>query len=273
MFQKILSIFDRVSSLSAGEQLQLLNDLFVHYAKEQYSLHVPSDFIELTLRGVVQLKDRGRHDVIYGLSKGLGTTRPDKSDSLFPTTRMPMGLLEYMVQFVNCKPGQHVREIYIVVVVPVSGTTKSVAIRIYCSTPLTPPPLSWLDICLSKFGCQATDYKYVCMYVCIPECMYIFPENMQVTCCDEYLQWLQSMYALFGTKWSKLYCRPMLCIESTEQGSRISCNGVFNPLMERSSSYRTYPQEKYCCQPLSSNIRYSGEYRISGINTCTCIYL
>ena len=31
------SIFDRVSSLSADEQLQLLNDLFVHYAKEQYS--------------------------------------------------------------------------------------------------------------------------------------------------------------------------------------------------------------------------------------------
>ena len=87
------SIFDRVSSLSADEQLQLLNDLFVHYAKEQYSLHVPSDFIELTLRGMVQLKDRGRHDVIYGLSKGLGTTRPDKSDSLFPTTRMPIGLL------------------------------------------------------------------------------------------------------------------------------------------------------------------------------------
>ena len=74
---------------------------------------------------MVQLKDRGRHDVIYGLSKGLGTTRPDKSDSLFPTTRMPMGLLEYniMVQFFNGKPGQHVREIYIVVVVPVSGTT------------------------------------------------------------------------------------------------------------------------------------------------------
>ena len=22
------------------------------------------------------------------------------------------------------------------------------------------PPLSWLDICLSKFGCQATDYNY-----------------------------------------------------------------------------------------------------------------
>ena len=26
--------------------------------------------------------------------------------------------------------------------------------------PLTPPPLSWLDIFLSKLGCQATDYNY-----------------------------------------------------------------------------------------------------------------
>ena len=27
--------------------------------------------------------------------------------------------------------------------------------------PLTPPPLSWLDICVSNFGSQATEYNYV----------------------------------------------------------------------------------------------------------------
>ena len=29
----------------------------------------------------------------------------------------------------------------------------SIAIRTHCPTLLTPPPLHWLAICLSKFGC------------------------------------------------------------------------------------------------------------------------
>lgn len=33
---------------------------------------------------------------------------------------------------------------------------------------------------------------------------------MQVHCPDDYRAWLQSMYTLFGTKWAKLYCGPLL---------------------------------------------------------------
>ena len=33
---------------------------------------------------------------------------------------------------------------------------------------------------------------------------------MQVHCPEDYRAWLQSMYTLFGTKWAKLYCGPML---------------------------------------------------------------
>ena len=55
-----------------------------------------------------RLSDVGKSNIIYGLCKGLGTMRLDGSDSLFPTTRMPMGLLHYMVEFFISQPGHRV---------------------------------------------------------------------------------------------------------------------------------------------------------------------
>ena len=51
--------------------------------------------------------------------------------------------------------------------------------------------------------------------------MYFMCDTIQVPCPEDYLQWLQSMYSLFGTKWSKLHCGPMNCVEPTEQGGRV----------------------------------------------------
>ena len=44
----------------------------------------------------------------------------------------------------------------------------------------------------------------VCVYVVSNKCLFT---HMQV---EDYRAWLQSMYTLFGTKWAKLYCGPML---------------------------------------------------------------
>ena len=41
------------------------------------------------------------HHLVYALAIGLGTLRPDGSDSLIPTKRMPMGLLEYAVRIIT----------------------------------------------------------------------------------------------------------------------------------------------------------------------------
>ena len=43
------------------------------------------------------LRDAGRCNVLYLLAKAVGTMREDGRDTLLPTKRMPMGLLEYMV--------------------------------------------------------------------------------------------------------------------------------------------------------------------------------
>ena len=37
---------------------------------------------------------------------------------------------------------------------------------------------------------------------------------------------MQSMYVLFGTKWSKLFCGPLWSVESTEQGSSSSSASI-----------------------------------------------
>ena len=71
--------------------------MFSRFAECHSDVSVPSDYLHLSLKGMEKLKESKRVNVLYELSKGLGITRPDGSDTTFPTKRMPMGLLQYMV--------------------------------------------------------------------------------------------------------------------------------------------------------------------------------
>ena len=44
----------------------------------------------------------------------------------------------------------------------------------------------------------------------------------QVICTDDYHDWLQSMYVLFGTKLFKMLCGPMWSQDPTSQDSVVS---------------------------------------------------
>ena len=57
------------------------------------------DFLQLAISVMEQLQSSGRYNVVYRLSKVIGTKRKDQSDSLLPTKRMPMGLIEHCVNF------------------------------------------------------------------------------------------------------------------------------------------------------------------------------
>ena len=48
---------------------------------------------------MITLKESGRSNVLYTLARALATPRTSGVGSKFPTNRMPMGLLEYMVGF------------------------------------------------------------------------------------------------------------------------------------------------------------------------------
>lgn len=60
---------------------------------------VPDDFLVYCSQAFQQLSEVQRSNVLYSLAKGIGTMRTGRSESLFPVTRMPMGLLEFMVNF------------------------------------------------------------------------------------------------------------------------------------------------------------------------------
>ena len=63
---------------------------------------VPDDFLSYTAKAVVDLKSNGRTNVIYNLSKRIGSLRADSTTPRFPTDRMPMGLIEYISSFYVC---------------------------------------------------------------------------------------------------------------------------------------------------------------------------
>ena len=75
-----------------------LSKLFSVYLS-QFSLTVPDDFLGNAAGAMKRLSDGGRTNVLYNLAKGIGTLRPDQSDSRFPIKQMPFGLIEYTAQF------------------------------------------------------------------------------------------------------------------------------------------------------------------------------
>ena len=81
------------------KQLSEMSTAFSSLCHIHFGLDVPKDFLTLSVRAMIRLREVKRSNVLYNIAKGCGEMRPDSSDSRFPTTRMPMGLLEYMAGF------------------------------------------------------------------------------------------------------------------------------------------------------------------------------
>ena len=64
-------------------------------------MHIRSDFLQLTIDASEHLLKYGRSSDVDGVAKAIGTKRTDKSDCRLPAKRMPVGLLEHMVNFYN----------------------------------------------------------------------------------------------------------------------------------------------------------------------------
>ena len=65
---------------------------FSAHCKHVLKLDVCADFLELLSLAMARLQAADRSNVVYNLAKGIGTGR-------FPLERMPMGLVEYTVNF------------------------------------------------------------------------------------------------------------------------------------------------------------------------------
>ena len=64
----------------------------------------------ISLNAMKHLQSNGRCSVVYGLSKTVGTLREDGSDSLLPSKRVIMGLIDYSINFFNSDSGGNVRK-------------------------------------------------------------------------------------------------------------------------------------------------------------------
>ena len=88
-------------SLESSQQLEFLSKAFTTFLEQNSSINTipPTDFLQLVVQGMEQLCIAGRTNVIYSLAKGLGTIREGSTESLLPTGRMPMGMIEDIINF------------------------------------------------------------------------------------------------------------------------------------------------------------------------------
>ena len=103
---QVMELFQR---LSEEAQLEVLNKLYSSTALASGSVVVPDGFLKLSIKAMSHLKRCGRTNIVYNLVRRLGEMRADKSDSLLPAKRMPMGLLEYCTSFFCSNGPQQVR--------------------------------------------------------------------------------------------------------------------------------------------------------------------
>ena len=106
--QVLTASWQLIKALPVHQQKAVLSNLFDLFVQASTTLAFVPNFIEFTVNGMTHLKACGRSNVIYLLAKSLGTLRPDGSDSLLPARRMPMGLIEYCINFFNATSVQQV---------------------------------------------------------------------------------------------------------------------------------------------------------------------
>lgn len=94
-----------LNAIPESEQAGVVCKLMQSLAKP--SVMVPHEFIAQSLVTMQRLQHAGRSNVLALLAKALGTMRPDGRDSLMPICRMPVGLIEYAVNFFGASKRVH----------------------------------------------------------------------------------------------------------------------------------------------------------------------
>ena len=100
--------FGKLAIADTTDQLCFISRLFQKYAKSRRGMIIPNDFLELSLSVMEHLNVAGRTNVVYNLVKCIGIKRPGEEESRLPLQRMPMGLLEYCVNFFSSSNLQQV---------------------------------------------------------------------------------------------------------------------------------------------------------------------
>ena len=105
----IASLTHQFEQLIMQDQIEIL-ELFFSSACKCYGMKIlPHGYIKNSLSAMHFLQTRERSNILEGVAKVFGNMREDRSDSLFPTKRMPFGLFEHAINFYNAKSCAEVR--------------------------------------------------------------------------------------------------------------------------------------------------------------------
>lgn len=86
--------------LPSSQQIELISKLYNVFTSNFFpDVSVPPNYLELSLKAMKRLQSKNRSNILFGLARGLAILREDGSDSLIPISRMPFGLLEYVIEF------------------------------------------------------------------------------------------------------------------------------------------------------------------------------
>ena len=77
-------VLQQLLIIEPQKQLHVLKELFSNYASK-FNVSVPGDFIDHSIKGMKNLKDARRSNIIYAMARGFGTQRHSGDDTLFPT--------------------------------------------------------------------------------------------------------------------------------------------------------------------------------------------
>lgn len=91
---------EQLCQMESEDHLAFASEIFAAYCSRA-NISVPNDFIQLAVKGMVELHATGRSNILYSLAKGLGSQRSDASDSLFPCKQLVAGIVEHCVNFLR----------------------------------------------------------------------------------------------------------------------------------------------------------------------------
>jgi hypothetical protein len=95
----VIFLFDLLSN---DDQLELTNNTFLMLANSFGIDSNPGDFVQLALNSMINLQSNNKSNLIYKCAYCIGTKRPGSSDTLFPLSRMPFGLVQFQIEFFSC---------------------------------------------------------------------------------------------------------------------------------------------------------------------------
>ena len=97
------SFIQQFEKLTGPNQTEILELLFSIACKTHEISSLPHRYIHNSLSAMRYLQSRSKSNILDGAARVFGNMRRDKSDSMFPTKRMPFGLLEYCINFYSSK--------------------------------------------------------------------------------------------------------------------------------------------------------------------------